>query len=227
MVPTLDRVARLNATLGQLICSVGFPPSVLVVSCDSSEAHVQRDLAAVAFAYGVNFTVSASPKAESAVTRLAAHYRFMLDAAFDTYHADAVAIVEDDLTPAPDLGDYFLGALTMMELDDTIVCASSWHDVRTQRNAAQPGLSPVLAHTACMRTGWRRGGVTAAHVCGKRAAERLPCHRGRPSPCSARLALYGPRLGPAAYTLRPHHMAPGAPKRAPVRSRCAPRPYAT
>jgi len=141
LIPTMSRLSRLNGTLHHLVCTAGFDPAMLTVSSDADSPEERHSTAALARAYGADLVSTPSPKPDTPQQRLDAHYRFMFDHAFKTLRADAIAIVEDDLQPAPDMADFFYGAATIMERDWTIVCASAWHDVRRRRSRGKSGVS--------------------------------------------------------------------------------------
>jgi len=62
--------------------------------------------------------------------RIAAHYAFMLNYAFETSHKNArfAIIVEDDMVVSPDFFEYFKAVGGLFDVDSSVYCISTWND---------------------------------------------------------------------------------------------------
>ncbi|KAG8249968.1 mannosyl (alpha-1,3-)-glycoprotein beta-1,2-N-acetylglucosaminyltransferase [Homalodisca vitripennis] len=60
--------------------------------------------------------------------QIARHYRWALNQMFNTYNFSTVLIIEDDLDVSPDIYEYFLGTLPLLQADPTLWCVSAWND---------------------------------------------------------------------------------------------------
>jgi hypothetical protein len=79
--------------------------------------------------------------------RIAGHYGWFLQRAFDASHHTHVVILEDDLDVADDFLTLFVNAAPQLDADETLMCVSAWNDngfkalvaaTATQRKAALP-----------------------------------------------------------------------------------------
>ncbi len=60
--------------------------------------------------------------------KIARHYKWALQRAFDHYGFNTVVIVEDDLDVSPDFYEYFAATLPVLRADESLWCVSAWND---------------------------------------------------------------------------------------------------
>uniref|UniRef100_A0A1B6MN63 Alpha-1,3-mannosyl-glycoprotein 2-beta-N-acetylglucosaminyltransferase n=1 Tax=Graphocephala atropunctata TaxID=36148 RepID=A0A1B6MN63_9HEMI len=60
--------------------------------------------------------------------KIARHYGWALNQTFNMFHFNNVVIIEDDLDVSPDIFEYFLGTLPLLQADPTLWCVSAWND---------------------------------------------------------------------------------------------------
>lgn len=60
--------------------------------------------------------------------KIARHYGWALNETFLNFNFNTVIIIEDDLDVSPDLFEYFLGTLPILQSDPTLWCVSAWND---------------------------------------------------------------------------------------------------
>ncbi|XP_046681955.1 alpha-1,3-mannosyl-glycoprotein 2-beta-N-acetylglucosaminyltransferase-like [Homalodisca vitripennis] len=78
--------------------------------------------------------------------KIARHYGWALNQTFNTYNFSTVLIIEDDLDVSPDIYEYFLGTLPLLQADPTLWCVSAWND------NGKIGLVDKTAHDTIYRT---------------------------------------------------------------------------
>jgi alpha-1,3-mannosyl-glycoprotein beta-1,2-N-acetylglucosaminyltransferase len=79
---------------------------------------------------------------------LAEHFGWALHQVFDARGAvgkagksgDYVLIVEDDLEVAPDFFEYFASTTSVLDMDDTVFCASAYNDNGKRQFVSDPGV---------------------------------------------------------------------------------------
>lgn len=60
--------------------------------------------------------------------KIARHYGWALNQTFNTFNFKTAIIIEDDLDVSPDIFEYFLGTLPLLQTDPTLWCISAWND---------------------------------------------------------------------------------------------------
>ena len=60
--------------------------------------------------------------------RIQLHYRFFLQALFESYHFNRVIVLEDDLELSPSLLHFFEATSPLLDRDETIACISAYND---------------------------------------------------------------------------------------------------
>ena len=89
----------------------------------------------------------------SGTARIAAHYRFALQTAFDRFpEAPGIIIAEDDLTFSPDFSEYFSTLAPVLSVDSTIWLITAWNDIGFKDTAGDP--YSFLRTQFCPGPGW-------------------------------------------------------------------------
>ena len=110
----------------------GVPIVVSEDGDDSSVRKVVSDAISRASESGIPITHVHHPNhhlpAENGYFKLSRHFGWALGHVFNNLKAKRVIILEEDLEIAPDFFEFFSSVKTLVDEDESILCASAWND---------------------------------------------------------------------------------------------------
>ena len=157
LIVCYNRPKELGETLDVLLKLKSVNPSMVLVSQDGSMKAIKDTVESRGLPLLQNLDLESKGWAPSG-RRIAWHYKFSLNAAFDRFpDAPAIIILEDDLHVSPDFVDWFAAAGGVLEKDPSLWCVSAWNDngfrdivltedgpYRIKRTSLFPGLGWLL-----------------------------------------------------------------------------------
>ncbi|KAI3637005.1 hypothetical protein MIR68_004711 [Amoeboaphelidium protococcarum] len=127
-IPVSSRWRYLRDNLARLINDIGVPSNRIVIALNTDSVDALQAVQHLQLRYNTSLLHQIPTATDSITAKMTKNFFAMFEDAFTVRKASFAIFLEDDLRVSPDFYEYFRAAALLMQSDESVFCASGWHD---------------------------------------------------------------------------------------------------